>query len=310
MTTISYKTKINNKIWPFLKHKIKNYKIKTMIQLPNYTKISHPNRLSQDEEAKLIISARHDINAKNEVFKRYSYIIHEVGAPYMNEDNIDDLLQEGYLGIDRAIKEFDPTRGKRFSTCAVGWIKDVLSNYYRINSRPFEVPRTITDKLYSLNKFENSFELKNNRSSNNKEKARELGIPESKLNYLLKYSHGTKSLDEEVGSATRGEEHCDQLKDKISDGHSDSPADRLLREDSIKRIKELFLTLSKEEQIVLSSRYDFFDTLENEDCQICRKLPYKDIAEMLSKLSGETKSASQIKKIQERAEEKLRNLID
>lgn len=230
-------------------------------------KLNNAEKLTRAEKRDLKILAREGKKARSHLLEANLRLVVSLAKRYTGRGMpLLDLIQEGNLGLIRAMEKFDYAKGFKFSTYATWWIRQAITRGMADQSRTIRLPVHLVEQVNKLSRIKREMYQSLGREATNEELSEESGIDENKIEMLLRQSRDPVSLDMPVGTDEEA-----PLGDFIEDAEATDAETAVVASMRHSDIRGVIDTLEKREQDVIRLRYGLDDGVPRTLDQIGRR---------------------------------------
>jgi RNA polymerase primary sigma factor len=187
--------------------------------------------------------------AKKELMEANLRLVVSVAKRYLGSElSLLDLVQEGNIGLMKAVDRFQYRRGFKFSTYATWWIRQAITRAIADHSRTIRIPVHMVETLNRISRVNRSLVNEMGREPTPEELAQHTGVPARKVRLILESSRKPLSLETPIGDDS-------ELGDFLEDKGAESPNDNLITQDLTTQVERALSTLSPKEKEILRLRF-------------------------------------------------------
>ncbi|EHE0558630.1 RNA polymerase sigma factor RpoD [Campylobacter upsaliensis] len=203
--------------------------------------IKRGKKISDEAKGRM---AKSNLRLVVSIAKRYT----NRGLPFL------DLIQEGNIGLMKAVDKFEYKRGYKFSTYATWWIRQAISRAIADQARTIRIPIHMIETINQINKIIREHLQKNGKEPDVNDIAKEVGLSVDKVKQVIKITKEPISLEAPIGSEEDG-----KFGDFVEDKNSLSPMDNILKDDLKEQIDEVLDQLNDREKAVIRMRFGLLE---------------------------------------------------
>jgi RNA polymerase primary sigma factor len=187
--------------------------------------------------------------AKKELMEANLRLVVSVAKRYLGSElSLLDLVQEGNIGLMKAVDRFQYRRGFKFSTYATWWIRQAITRAIADHSRTIRIPVHMVETLNRISRVNRTLLNELGREPTPEELAQRTGVPAKKVRLILESSRKPLSLETPIGEDS-------ELGDFLEDKGAESPNDTLITQDLTNQVERALSTLSPKEKEILRLRF-------------------------------------------------------
>lgn len=223
-----------------------------------FNEINRVPLLTADEERELGWAIINDgcMHSRERMIRANLRLVVAIAKNFMNRGlPLSDLIEEGNIGLVRAVDGFDPAQGARFSTYASWWIKQSIKRALMNANQPIHIPAYMVELITKWKIAARKLEQRLGSPPTNEQLAAELDLPVKKVRVIRAAMSAHRSMSQEGGAVGANGRAAPGLNELLTDDQGVMPEDRALRDEEVSILRRLMETIDHREADILRLRY-------------------------------------------------------
>ncbi len=247
---------------------------------PYFKQLSKNKLLTREQEVELSKKIEvGDTPSRNRMIESNLRLVISIAKKYQNRGaSLEDLIQEGNIGLMKAVDKFDWRRGCRFSTYGCWWIRQSITRHLEDLGRTIRVPGHVTGLYVKIKRLTDEYEHEFNRKPTEPEIAEILGVTENQVKNVMRTNVFTISMD---ATFPGSDDNASNLHRKVQDCDAPRPDEILENAELLNHVREVLHTLDAKEEKIIRLRFGLSEKMNNpsEEFEITKEEMHEIIKE-------------------------------
>ena len=232
---------------------------------PYFKQLSKNKLLTREQEQSLAKKIEvGDSSSRNRMIESNLRLVISIAKKYQNRGvSLEDLIQEGNIGLMKAVDKFDWRRGCRFSTYGCWWIRQAITRHLEDVGRTIRVPGHVTGLYVKIKRLVDEYEHEFGEKPNNTEIAEILGVTESQIKNVMRTNVWTVSMD----ATFPGSESAADMHGKVCDNSVVQPDELLEQTELLQQVRGVLHTLDGKEEKIIRLRFGLSEKVDSKSAE-------------------------------------------